>query len=94
MVNKTYKSIFITLDAVPTNQTNDEIFGYEVEYWIIEGGQPAWEKRKVFSVPDVHFNLTGLIVNRRYEIKVRAYNQCGNGPSSEVLWVKTDERSK
>ena len=51
MVNKTYRSIFITWDAVPTNHTNDEIFGYEVEYSIIEGGQPAWEKRKVFSVP-------------------------------------------
>ena len=42
-------------------------------------------KRKVFVVPSVHFNLTGLIVNRKYTIKVQAYSQCGNGSSCEVL---------
>ena len=91
VINKTTKSIFITWDAVPANQRHGKMLGYKVNYSLrTKHGIEA----KVVSVHTIHVNLTGLRVNRKHNITVFAYNQCGDGPLSAILVEKTDEDSK
>ena len=95
-VNKTAKSIFITWDAILANQGHGEILGYKVTYSFTRIRKPGiiGIEAKVVSVPTVHVNLTGLRANKRYNITVLAYNQCGDGTRSKILVEKTDEDSK
>ena len=90
-VNQTSTSIFIKWDAVPSNQRNGKILGYKVLYTFqVSDGR----KTNEVSVAMAHLNLTSLGKNQKYGITVLAFNECGDGPSSEILVVKTDEDSK
>ncbi|XP_022804361.1 receptor-type tyrosine-protein phosphatase S-like isoform X2 [Stylophora pistillata] len=89
VANKTITSLFITWDAVPTNQSLERIPEYKVTYSFMSskhGGNVT-----VVTAPTAHINLTGLRIYRKYNVTVLAFNQCGDGPSSEILSEKTDE---
>ena len=89
-VSKTSTSIFITWDAVPSNQRSGNILGYKIN-WILQSKRRD-ETTKEFSVAMA--NLTGLKKGRKYNVTVFAFNYCGDGPSSDILIVKMDEESK
>ena len=90
-VNQTFTSIFITWDAVSSNQRNGKILGYKVQYtFLFNDGRTTNE----VSVAMAETNLTSLGKNQKHAITVLAYNECGNGPLGDVLYVKTDEDSK
>jgi len=90
-VNQTSTSIFITWDAVSSNQRNGKILGYKVRFtFLFNDGRKTNEVRVAMA----ETNLTGLRKNQKHAITVLAYNECGDGPLSDVLYVKTDEDSK
>lgn len=89
-VSKTSTSIFITWDAVSSNQSPSNILGYKVN-WIFQGKRGGGET-KGFSVAMA--NLTGLRRGGKFNLRVFAFNECGDGPGSDILIVKTDEESK
>ena len=89
-VSKTSTGIFVTWDAVLSNQLHGNILGYKVN-WIFKG-KHGDGKTKQFSVAQA--NLTGLRKGRKYNITVFAFNECGDGPGSDMLSVKMDEESK
>ena len=91
-VSTTSTSIFITWDVVPSNQRNGNILGYKVNYTL--KGKLHDRKSKEASVTMAYVNLTGLRKNRKFSITVFAFNECGDGPRSDILDVKTDEDSK
>ena len=89
-VSKTSTSIFITWDAVSSNQLHGNILGYKVN-WILTGKHGGVETKE-FSVAMA--NLTGLRRGRRFNLIVFAFNECGDGPASDIIIVKTDKESK
>lgn len=90
-VNRTSTSIFITWDAVSSNQRNGKILGYKVQYtFLLNDGRTTNE----VSVAMADLNLTSLGKNQKHAIAVLAFNECGDGPASDVLYAKTDEDSK
>jgi len=90
-VNQTSTSIFFTWDAVSTNQRNGKILGYTVQNtFLFNDGRTTNEVRVAMG----EINLTSLGKNQKHAITVLAYNECGDGPLSDVLYVKTDEDSK
>ena len=89
-VSKTSTSIFITWDVVWSNQLHGIVLGYKVK-WILKG-KHGDGKTKEFSVAQA--NLTGLRKGRKYNITVFAFNECGDGPDSNILTVTTEEESK
>jgi len=89
-VSKTSTSIFITWDGVLSNQLHGIVLGYKVN-WILKGKHGDGKTRE-FSAAQA--NLTGLRKGRKYKIKVFAFNECGDGPGSNILRVTTDEESK
>ena len=91
VVNQTSTSIFITWDAVSSNRRNGKILGYKVQYtFLLSDGRTTNE----VSVAMADLNLTNLGKNQKYAIKVLAFNDCGDGPASDFLHVKTDKDSK
>ena len=91
VVNQTSTSLFITWDAVSSNRRNGKILGYKVHYTFrLNDGRTTNE----VSVAMAGLNLTSLGKHQKYAISVLAFNDCGDGPSSDVLHVKTDEDSK
>ena len=90
-VNQTSTSLFITWNAVSSSERNGKILGYKVQYtFLLNDGRATNE----ISVVMADFNLTSLGKNQKHAITVLAFNECGDGPSSDVLYVKTDEDSK
>jgi len=90
-VNQTSTSLFITWNAVSSSERNGKILGYKVQYtFLLNDGRATNE----ISVVMADFNLTSLGKNQKHAITVLAFNECGDGPSSDVLHVKTDEDSK
>ena len=89
-INKTSGSIFIAWDAVLTNSSKQQ--NYKVAY--IRFKRITGAAIKTIQVSTVYANLTGLLHNTRYNITVLAYNEHGDGPSSEVVVLKTDQGSK
>ena len=89
-VSKTSTSIFITWNAVSSDQLHGNILGYKVN-WILNGKHGVGETKE-FSVAQA--NLTGLRRGRKFNLTVFAFSECGDGPSSDILIVKTDEESK
>ena len=90
-INQTSTSLFITWNAVSSNQRNGKILGYKVKYtFLLNDGR----KTNEVSVAMAGLNLTSLGKNQKYAISVLAFNDCGDGPSSDVLHAKTDEDSK
>ena len=92
-LSTTSTSIFLTWNAVPSNQRNGNILGYKVNFTL----QSKFDDRKSteeVSVAMAYVNLTGLRKSRKYSITVSAFNECGDGPRSVNLSVKTDEDSK
>ncbi|XP_027056186.1 neogenin-like, partial [Pocillopora damicornis] len=88
-VNKTITSLFITWDVVPTNQNLELIPKYKVIYSLKSSKNDIHGSEVTAST--VYINLTGLKIHRKYNITVLAFNQCGDGPSSPMLSVITDE---
>lgn len=89
-INKTSRSIFIAWDAVLTNSSKQQ--NYKVAY--IRLKRITGAAIKTIQVSTVYANLTGLLHNTRYNITVLVYNEHGDGPSSEVVVLKTDQGSK
>jgi len=90
-VSRTSTSIFITWEAVSSNQLNgNSNMGYKVT-WALQGERRD-EKTVEFSVTMA--NLTGLKKGRNYNLTMFVFNECGDGPGSDTLIVKTDEESK
>ena len=89
-INKTSTSILIAWDAVLTNSSKQQ--NYTVAY--IRFKRITGAAIKTIQVYTVYANLTGLLHNTRYNITVLAYNEYGDGPSSEVVVLKTDQGSK
>ena len=89
-INKTSRSILIAWDAVLTNSSKQQ--NYTVAY--IRFKRITGAAIKTIQVYTVYANLTGLLHNTRYNITVLAYNEYGDGPSSEVVVLKTDQGSK
>lgn len=90
VVSKTSTSIFITWDAVSSSQAPSNILGYKVN-WIFQGRRGGGDTQE-FSVAMA--NLTGLKRGGKFNLTVFAFNECGDGPGSDILIVKTDEESK
>lgn len=93
VVSNTSTSIFITWDAVPSNQRSSNILGYNVN-WTLQTKHADRKLTEELSVEMVYANLTGLRKGRRFSITVSAFNECGDGPRSANLFAKTDEDSK
>ena len=92
-LSTTSTSIFLTWNAVPSNQRSGNILGYKVNFTL----QSKLDDRKLteeISVAMVYVNLTGLRKSRKYSITVSAFNECGDGPRSMNHFVETDEDSK
>ena len=89
-INKTSSSILIAWDAVLTNSSNQQ--NYKVAY--IRFKRLTGAAIKTIQVSTVYANLTGLVQNTRYNITVLACNEHGDGPSSEVVVLRTDQGSK
>ena len=89
-VSKTSTSIFITWDAVSSSQLHCDIRGYKVN-WIFQGKRDGG-MTKQFSVAKA--NLTGLRKGGKFNLTVFAFDECGDGPGSDILIVNTDEESK
>ncbi|XP_073232823.1 uncharacterized protein [Porites lutea] len=89
-INKTSRSILIAWDAVLTNSSKQQ--NYKVAY--IRFKRITGAAIKTIQVYTVYANLTGLLHNTRYNITVLAYNEYGDGPSSELVVLKTDQGSK
>ena len=92
-LSTTSTSIFLTWNAVPSNQRSGNILGYKVNFTL----QSKHDDKKLteeISVAMVYVNLTGLRKSRKYSITVSTFNECGDGPHSVNLSVKTDEDSK
>lgn len=77
----------IAWDAVLTNSSKQQ--NYTVAY--IRFKRITGAAIKTIHVYTVYANLTGLLHNTRYNITVLAYNEYGDGPSSEVVVLKTDQ---
>ena len=80
----------IAWDAVLTNSSKQQ--NYTVAY--IRFKRITGAAIKTIQVSTVYANLTGLLHNTRYNITVLVYNEHGDGPSSEVVVLKTDQGSK
>ena len=92
-LSTTSTSIFLAWHAVPSNQRSGNILGYKVKFTL----QSKLDDRRYteeVSVAVAYVNLTGLRKNRKFSITVSAFNECGDGPRSLNLSVKTDEDSK
>ena len=90
--NHTYGEIFSLRVAVPSPPLSppplhalQEILGHNVEYCAIVRSRFSQAERKINSVSSIHYRIS---CGKKYEIKVLAYDQCGNGPSIEVLLAK------
>lgn len=92
-VSKTSTSIFLRWHAVPSNQRSGNILGYKVNLTLQSKIDDRQFTEEV-SVAMVYVNLTGLRKSRNFNITVSAFNECGDGPRSVNLFVKTDEDSK
>lgn len=90
-VSRTSTSIFITWEAVSSNQLNSNM-GYKVT-WVLQGKRGDEKTSSVLQCVTMA-NLTGLKKSRNYNVTVFAFNECGDGPGSDILIVKTDEESK
>lgn len=92
-LSTTSTSIYLTWDAVPSSQRSGKILGYKVSFTL----QSKIDERKLteeVSVTMAYVNLTGLRKNRKFNITVSAFNECGDGPRSVNLFARTDEDSK
>ena len=90
-VSQTSTSLFVTWNAVSSNQRNGKILGYKVQHTFRSSDG---RRTNEVSVAMAGLNLTSLGKNQKYAISVLAFNDCGDGPSSDILYVKTDEDSK
>ena len=91
-LNTTSTSIFLAWHAVPSNQRSGNM-GYKVNFTL---QSKLYERRytEEVSVTVAYVNLTGLRKSRNFSITVSAFNECGDGPRSVNLFVRTDEDSK
>ena len=92
-LSTTSTSIFLTWDAVPSNQGSGNILGYNVN-WTLQSKHDDRRSTAEVSVSMVFVNLTGIRKSRNFSITVFAFSECGDGPRSEILTVRTDEDSK
>ena len=92
-VNKTKTSIRVTWDKVPSKQQNGNVRNYNVMYQLKKSdGEP---RNKVVDAAISYLNLTGLLTNTSYTIKVSASNEFGAGLPSDAITVTTaDEASE
>lgn len=89
-LSTTSTSIFLTWHDVPSNQRSGNILGYKVNFTL----QSKLNDRRYtgeVSVAVAYINLTGLRKSKKFSITVSAFNECGDGPRSVNLSVKTDE---
>ena len=78
----------------PKHTHNGVLLGYYVawKYAGVTSGQ--FTTRKVTPATETKFQITNLILNSPYEVKVQMFNAAGAGPYSDPVVIKTKEGSK
>ena len=94
-LSTTSTSIFLIWDAVSSSPRSGNVLGYKVNL-TLQSASKFDDRRSTeeVSVVMVYVNLTGLRKSRKFSITVSVFNECGDGPRSGNLIVKTDEDSK
>lgn len=82
--------ILVKWDKVKSDERNGIILGYKVIYWT------GSEGKNTVDVPDSNayeIEISGLQFLTEYKVELLAYTKVGNGPTSAMITVITDESS-
>ena len=92
--NTTSTSIFVMWEAVSRAEQNGIIISYNVSYRVLGNGSGGPINSTLVSARKMYVNLTGLIKDMYYNIRVLASTSKGDGIYSNPKKFRTNEDSK
>ena len=89
-MNSSATSILVTWSALPEDDQNGIILGYNITYFIVDDELGATTS---ISETSTTINITGLAIYTEYNISVAAYTIIDTGPYDSIV-VRTDSSGK